>query len=266
MVKTSYPLASSKIITPQQWSALARNWLATGIIKGFLNEMQAYADSTGMKVKVKSGAANLLAHYFSSDTEEVLSIAAASSANPRIDRVIIRLDYLADTLDFMVLQGIPAASPAVPALTQNATRWEISLAQVLVGKSVATIAAGNISDERSLVQNANAIQEAWTNVTTQNGWSLDPTNPCQYSKDSFGIVRFRGVLIPGILTNGVVPFLMPGGYRPVKDYNTIVKMVTPTSTLSYTTFKAVSSGNCSIWDNMGISWVSLDGVQYRTDS
>jgi hypothetical protein len=152
MAKTFLPLAKSPISTPDLWSKVARNWLSSGVIKAYLNELQVYADSTGMQIKVKSGAANVQAIYFESDAEEVQAIAAANASNPRIDRVIVRLDLPADNIDFAVIQGVPAVSPVAPALTQNSTRWEISLAQIYVGANVSTIASGNVTDERIYAQ------------------------------------------------------------------------------------------------------------------
>jgi hypothetical protein len=171
MSKTFLPLAKSPISTPDLWSKTARNWLATGVIKAYLNEIQVYADSTGMQIKVKSGAANVQGIYFDSDEEEVLAIAAANATNPRIDRVIVRLDLPGDSIDFAVLQGVPAVSPTAPALTQNNTRWEISLAQVYVGANVSTIVAGNITDERikvpySLKGNGELVETGFTGTLT----------------------------------------------------------------------------------------------------
>jgi hypothetical protein len=149
MTQTSYPLAKSPILTPQQWSKMARNWLNTGIIKGQLNELQVYADSTGMQVKAKSGQAYLNGHFYESDAEEVLPISMADATNTRIDRIIVRLDYTDDSVKLAVLQGVPAVSPVAPALTQNTSRWEISLARISIDKNVSTIAAGNVTNERT---------------------------------------------------------------------------------------------------------------------
>jgi hypothetical protein len=148
MVKVAYPLAGSIVKTPQDWSNMAQNWLPTGVIKGKLNDLSVYGDSTGMQVKCKSGQAFLQGHFFQSDAEVILPIATADTTNPRIDRIIIRLDYTSDSIDIVVLQGAPAVSPTAPALTQNSTRWEISLAKVQVNANVSTITAGNITDER----------------------------------------------------------------------------------------------------------------------
>ncbi len=131
-----------------RWSKMAEHWLATGVIAGELNQLEVFGDSSGMQVKVKSGKAWVKGHFFESDAQETLAIAAADPANPRIDRVIVRVDWDANTVDLAVLQGTPAVAPGAPALTQNTSRWEISLAQVQVDAAAATIAAEKVTDER----------------------------------------------------------------------------------------------------------------------
>lgn len=155
MARTSYPHASTPILNETQWEEFAEHWLRTGVIAAELNELLVYADSTGMQVKVQSGKGHVKGRYFKSDAEYVQAIAAADPANPRIDRVILRLNRTAGTLDFALLQGAPAVTPAAPAVTQNTTLHEISLAQVRVDAAVGTIAAAKVTDERLLVKNAN---------------------------------------------------------------------------------------------------------------
>lgn len=149
MTQTYFPFDSGQgaNVTENQWSKMAQHWLRTGVIKGFLNDFQVYADSTGMRVKVKSGQAWIKGHFFESDAEEVLPI---NTGSKRIDRVIIRLDWTANTIQLAILQGATSPNPVPPALTQNSSRWEISLAQVFIDSGVNTITAGNVTDERIL--------------------------------------------------------------------------------------------------------------------
>jgi hypothetical protein len=135
-------------VTEFQWQKMAQHWLKTGVITGVLNNLQVFADSTGMQVKTKSGAVWIKGHYFESDVEETLAIGTADPSNPRIDRVIIRLDWTANTIDLAVIQGTPAASPELPVITQNSSRWEIPLAQIRVNAGVTTIVAGDVTDDR----------------------------------------------------------------------------------------------------------------------
>jgi hypothetical protein len=74
MTQSAYPLVNSPILNASQWSKMASNWLGSGVIKGALNSLQVYADSTGMQVKVKSGQAFVKGHFFESDSEVTLPI------------------------------------------------------------------------------------------------------------------------------------------------------------------------------------------------
>lgn len=151
MTKTYFPFDSGagSNITEAQWRKMAEHWRSTGVLKNELNQAEVFGDASGMNVKVKSGKVWIKGHYFESDAQETIAIAAADATNPRIDRVIVRVDFTANTIDFAVLQGVPAVAPAAPALTQSTSQWEISLAQVRVEATVLNIAADKVTDERT---------------------------------------------------------------------------------------------------------------------
>lgn len=225
MTKKAFPLPNSPILSLDEWSEIAGNWLGTGVIKSFLNELQVYADSSGMQVKIRTGSANIKGVYFKSDAIETLSINTADGTNPRIDRVIVRLDIVAETADFAILQGVPSTTPVAPALTQNSSRWEISLALVTVAANVVTIASGNVTDDRQLIKIANSVPEKWIGIVLQNGWiTLDSQYEYpSYRKNDFGMVEIRGFLKPSsTIADGTVIFTLPAGYRPERTHVVIV--------------------------------------------
>ncbi len=150
MAKSYFPFdaGAGANVMESQWTAMAEHWLGTGVIPSQLNELGVYADASGMQVKVRAGKAWIKGHYFQSTAEEVLAIGAANPTNPRIDRVVVRLDWTNNNIDLAVIQGTPAGSPSAPALTQTSNVWEISLAQVLVDAAAVSIAADKVTDER----------------------------------------------------------------------------------------------------------------------
>lgn len=218
MTQTYFPFAtgSGSNVTQAQWGQMAQYWMSTGVIKGALNELSVYADSTGMQCKVKSGNAWIQGFYFQSDAEVVMPISAANATNPRIDRVALQVDWTNNNISIIILQGTPASSPTPPALTQNTSLWQISLAQVYVGANVSTIAAGNITDERSFTQNANIVasgsnsngnyiryadglQICWKNAVLWNAsqsWTLDATSGINYNYIS-GVWTFPASFVSG---------------------------------------------------------------------
>jgi hypothetical protein len=216
MTQVSYPFAKSLLLTDEQWSKIARHWVGTGV----LSDLLVFADSTGMQIKVNRGYAFIKGHYYESDQEMVLPISAANATNPRIDRVVISLDWSLGLAQLAVLQGVPAASPVAPAVTQNTAKWEIPLAQVRVDAGVTTVALAKITDERYFVRNANITQEAWKDLTLINGWvnygGVQAT--AQYMKDELGFVHIKGLIKGGITSAGDwICAALPVGYRPKEE-------------------------------------------------
>lgn len=79
-----------------------------------------------------------------------LTIDAADGVLNRIDRVIVEwktTDY-ADLPEIKILKGTPASTAAAPALTNNTTQRQLSLAQILVAAGTTSITASMITDER----------------------------------------------------------------------------------------------------------------------
>lgn len=143
MTKYSYPFENTNMLE-WQWQSMATWWFHNAVCYSLGNNLEVYADSTGMQVKVKDGQAFISGTFFYSTATEVLPIAAANPSLPRIDRVILKLDSAANKIDFAVLTGTPSSTPAAPSVGAG----EMSLAQVYVGAGVTTIAADKITDER----------------------------------------------------------------------------------------------------------------------
>lgn len=157
MPKIAVPMANTPILDDVTWRKMARLWRGSGVVSAgnasgpdYAAALAVTADASGFNVKVGAGEAYLDGGYYADDTvQRTLAINAPDATNPRIDRVVLRWDGPNNLADLVVLQGTPAASPAVPTLTQNrGGRWEEALAQVRVNVGVTNIAAGAVTDER----------------------------------------------------------------------------------------------------------------------
>lgn len=149
MAQTSWPFENIDT-SETQYSLLFRN-LGEGAIVGRGQELEPFADSSGMNVKVRDGEALVRGHYYNSTGAETLSIAVANPTNPRIDSVVLRLDPTANSILLAVLTGTPGVSPSAPALTQTDSGiYEQLLANVSVAANTTVITSGNVSDERTL--------------------------------------------------------------------------------------------------------------------
>ena len=115
-------------------------------------ELEVTANDTNLNVSVNLGGMNIQGYdYEVYGTAETLAIEAGDSLNPRIDRVVVKLDLdnAVRSAVLAVKKGTPSATPSAPNLTQTSTVWEISLAQILVPQSASLILDSNVTDERT---------------------------------------------------------------------------------------------------------------------
>lgn len=150
MTQTSYPFdaGAGASVLEGQWQKMARHWLGTGVIGGYLNRLAVSADGVSLAVSVASGGAWVEGFYFDNDAAASLTVTTAHATLPRIDTVAVRLDRTANTATLVVIAGTAAASPVAPTLSVTDTLYEMPLANVAVGAAVGVISSGNLTDRR----------------------------------------------------------------------------------------------------------------------
>jgi microcystin-dependent protein len=139
--------------TQAELAEMFASFITDGYCLDYEDELEVTAQpSPNMTVNVSAGMACIQDYWYENDGLLTLTLTAASGANPRIDRIILRLETGAPRqISAKVLTGTPAGSPTAPGLTQNSSIWELSLAQIYVEKNAVTIDSGDITDERNSV-------------------------------------------------------------------------------------------------------------------
>jgi len=170
MAQTSWPFENIDT-TEVQFSQWARH-INEGIRPDFANELEPFADDSGLNVKVKSGQAMVRGHYYASTAEETLTITTPDATNPRIDSVVLELDIVANSILLKVVAGTPDASPVAPTLTQSedGNVYQFLLGNVAVAAGVFSIEAGDVTDLRTYMFQGVG---KWTTDTR-------PENPIEY--------------------------------------------------------------------------------------
>lgn len=114
--------------------------------------------SGGSNVDVKIGVALVNGTLYETDAAVTVTVAANAAGNPRIDTVVLRVDYTAQTCRVVLKQGTAAASPARPSLTQNTSLWEMPIADIAVANGFSSIVQRDVSDRRRFMHSA---QDGW---------------------------------------------------------------------------------------------------------
>ncbi len=117
------------------------NRTSQGVIEDYESEL-AVSNPAGNDIRVAPGAALVDGKFYENDANDDTTI-ATPGVSTRIDRVVLRKSWAAQTVRIAILTGVEGGG--VPALTQtDGVTWEIPLAQV----SITVAPAITITDER----------------------------------------------------------------------------------------------------------------------
>lgn len=120
-----------------------------GIISGYKNELRVNPQVLPNKsIYVDSGSVLIQGAIRSIDSTINLQLADNASGNPRIDRIVARINSADRKIEFIVKQGTPATSPVPSELIRNESFWELPLASIYLANGYTTITETEIIDER----------------------------------------------------------------------------------------------------------------------
>lgn len=144
MTQFSYPWAGEATgdagaYSDDQWSdawryIFMRDRTVEGVIRGVDNMLEV----TGVTspVSIDTGVALVDGKIYTNDASVDIAIPTPSAGNSRIDLIVLRKDWSAQTVRIARVAGTEAASPSAPSVTQtDGTLWEIKLAEVLINDS-----------------------------------------------------------------------------------------------------------------------------------
>ena len=126
--------------------------------------------SSGMNVIVGAGSGWINGHKMINTADMVLSLDPADVVLDRIDRVVFYVDFTERSMGSAVKTGTISASPVAPALEQDSTRYELSLATISVAKQITTITAAMITDTRGDSTVCGWVQGLIQQVDTSTLW------------------------------------------------------------------------------------------------
>jgi hypothetical protein len=155
----------SNTYTRTDWSNIAKVFAAChddeGIAPSWLNSCSPTVPAANT-IRIDTGGALVDGKpYYSSATSDLNIPNAVGGGNTRIDRIVLRANWTAQTVRLTRIAGTDAASPAAPAITQTpGTTYDIQVCQALVD----TAGAVTATDERTLakVQTAGIADSAVT--------------------------------------------------------------------------------------------------------
>ena len=101
-----------------------------------------------MTVTVKPGKAWINGYVYINTDNLILNVDVADGVLNRIDRVVIKLDFLNREIKTIIKEGTFASNPVSPELQRDADAYELGVADIYIGKGAISITQSNITDLR----------------------------------------------------------------------------------------------------------------------
>lgn len=125
-----------------------------------------------MKISVSSGRAWLKPSEFVNaiyaNTDDLtLEIETADGYFPRYDRIVVRWDFVINSIYLAVKKGTPASSPQPPVLQRNAEAHEIAIFDILVRAGTLQIVQSDVIDKRLDENVCGIMRDGVTGIPTQ---------------------------------------------------------------------------------------------------
>lgn len=124
-----------------------KTFIGNGVFPNPSTNLQVIANGD-MTLTLSPGYAWLNGYMYSNTDDLVLTIDHADSALKRIDRVVIRCDYVNREIRSYVKKGIFSQNPSAPVLTRDTDAYELCIAEIQIDNGVVAIQSSKITDTR----------------------------------------------------------------------------------------------------------------------
>lgn len=125
--------------------------ITNGVLAQPADCFQVRALGSGMDVEVQPGFGMINGRFAYETAKTTLTLAQAPTQYSRLDRVVLRCNYLERLIEIIVKTGTPAASPVAPELIQPASGdyYELGLATITVAANQSVLTQSAVTDTRA---------------------------------------------------------------------------------------------------------------------
>lgn len=134
----------------EQFATYFKQFLSNGLYHTNNVPALLVSKGTGLQTTLGTGSAYIEGFMYRNTETITFSHDTADATNPRIDRIILRLDRNVNVraISAMIKKGTPATNPQPPVLQRDDLVYEVSLAQVRINAGAGATTIASIKDER----------------------------------------------------------------------------------------------------------------------
>lgn len=137
--------------TSDLFALLFAGLISDGVLAQPQNCFQVLGTGSGMKVEIQPGFGMVKGHFAYDDEKAELNVEPAPQKYGRIDRVVMRCNYLERAVEIVIKTGTEAANPIPPELERPhaGDYFELCLANIRLSAGQRNITQSSITDTRA---------------------------------------------------------------------------------------------------------------------
>lgn len=132
----------------EEFSEYFATFIGNGIFVKPSDCLQVLAKGDSMKIIIRPGKAWIDGRYLVNTEDYEYALSPGDTSLNRIDRIVVRCDYIERKMSVSVKKGTLSVSPVAPVLKRDADAYELALADVYIAKGALTITQASITDTR----------------------------------------------------------------------------------------------------------------------
>lgn len=132
----------------EEFSEFFATFIGNGIFINPSDCLQIIAVGDSLDIIVRPGKAWINGRYLVNDEDYLYTLDRGDTTLNRIDRIVVRCDYIERKISVSIKKGTLSANPVAPTLKRDADAYELALADIYVAKGALTITQAAITDTR----------------------------------------------------------------------------------------------------------------------
>lgn len=162
------------------------------ITNGFfpsLTNLQVIADRGTMDVVIKVGRAWINGYQYVNTSDLILKHDVADGVLNRIDRVVVRLNFIDREITAAIKKGTPASNPLPPTVQRDADIYELGIATVAINAGATSVTQSNVIDTRNDVTVGGIVNNLFAESNAQaRHVAVDDLNNYFVSSNTEGVL------------------------------------------------------------------------------
>ena len=124
-----------------------RTFIGNGVFPNPSTNLQVISNGD-MTLTISPGFAWINGYMYNNTDNLILTVDHSDSALKRIDRVVVKCDFVNREIKTYIKKGIFSQSPAAPALERSVDAYELCVAEIQIDNNVVAIQQSKITDTR----------------------------------------------------------------------------------------------------------------------